>query len=80
MYSTPLFWSKTSVPISAVATPEIAIGTMRIDRNSPRAGSTELSSTATARPSSIETGVTIAVNRAVLRVDRQKTGSRTRRA
>ena len=74
---TPLFWSKISTPMSAVATPEMAIGRMRIDRNTARPGSTELSSTATPRPRAIDAGVTIAVKRNVLPTDRQKTGSPT---
>ena len=51
-----MFWSKTSTPMSAVATPETAIGTMTTERNSPRAGSTEFSSTAAPRPSAIDSG------------------------
>ena len=66
--------------MSAVATPEIAIGTMRMERNNPRAGSTELSSTAMPRPRAIDSGVTITVKSTVFAVERQNTGSVARRA
>ncbi len=76
---TPVFSSKISSPMSAVATPETAIGRMKIDRKMPRAGSTELSSNAASRPSTIDAGVTISVNSTVLSADRQNSGSESRR-
>ena len=57
----------------------MAIGTMTIERNTPRAGSTELSSTAMPRPIAIDTGVTMSVNSAVLRVERQNSPSENNR-
>ena len=80
LFSTPEFWSNTRTPISAVATPETAIGRMRSERNSGLAGSAVLSSVAATRPNSIDTGVTISVNRTVLPSARQKSVSDPRRA
>ena len=48
---------------------------MSTERNTPRAGSTELTSAARPSPSAIDSGVTIAVKSKVLPVERQKTGS-----
>ena len=68
----PLSWSNTNSPISAVATPETAIGMISTERNSARTGSTESSRRAVASPRPIESGVTMSVNRPVLSVARQK--------
>ncbi len=75
----PLFSSKISNPISAVATPEMAIGKITADRSTGRAGRAEFSSTAAARPIPIDSGVTSTVNSTVFTAERQNSGSPTSR-
>ena len=58
----------------------MAIGRISTDRNTPRAGSTELSSTAAPRPRAIDSGVTSTVNAVVLTSERQKSPSPSSRA